>query len=87
MQPLLERSGGLGGIPDNVGEVFGEAYRAGIRIHTNSWGSTTSGLICTYDNAGTQIDAFVKKYPDMVVSCAAGNEGVDVVRNGVVDFK
>lgn len=41
-QSLLDAEGGLSGIPDDLGALLGQAYSAGARIHTNSWGRTFS---------------------------------------------
>lgn len=87
MQSLLDDSGGLGGIPADVSNLFEEARKAGARVHTNSWGPTQAGLPYSYENAGSQIDSFIKKNPEMVICFAAGNEGIDRDRNGIVDFK
>ena len=40
-QSLQDPSGGLGGIPDDLNDLFQVAYNDGARIHTNSWGGPT----------------------------------------------
>ena len=87
MQSVLDDEGNLGGLPNNVSKLFDEAYKSGARVHTNSWGPTTSGLAYTTGDSGPQIDKFVRNHPDMVICFAAGNEGIDADRNGIVDFK
>lgn len=82
MQSVLDSSGGLGGLPSDLNELFDQAYQAGARVHTNSWGAATSGA---YDTEAGQVDQFVWSQPDMVVLFAAGNEGVDSDGNGVID--
>ncbi|KAK5653727.1 hypothetical protein OQA88_7883 [Cercophora sp. LCS_1] len=88
MQSLLDRSGGLGGIPDDLGDLFLPPYQDhGARIHTNSWGSsprTPSQL--PYDPSSAEIDDFVHSHRDMVILFAAGNDGIDAKRpDGVID--
>jgi hypothetical protein len=83
-QSLLDAEGGLGGIPDDLGDLLQQAYDAGARIHTNSWGANffikplarfmTTGR---YTPESAQVDRFLWEHPDMVVLFAAGNEGVD----------
>jgi subtilisin family serine protease len=83
-QSLLDADGGLGGIPDDLGDLLQQAYDAGARIHTNSWGANffvkplarfmTTGR---YTPESAQVDRFLWEHPDMVVLFAAGNEGVD----------
>jgi len=86
MQSLLDGNGELGGIPAKVDGLFSQAYTANARIHTNSWGPTIPGLPYTSGNAGAEIDNFIKEHPDMLICFAAGNEGIDVDQNGVVNF-
>ncbi|OCK90296.1 subtilisin-like protease [Cenococcum geophilum 1.58] len=86
MQSLLDSSGGLRGIPDDLNELFQQAYDAGARIHTNSWGSTSRfGTQLPYDSTSTNIDDFVNKHPSMVILFAAGNDGADKDKNGKID--
>lgn len=72
----------LTGIPDDLRTLFQQAYDAGARIHSNSWGSDAAGDY-TLDSANT--DDFVWNHRDMVVTFSAGNSGVDANGNGVVD--
>lgn len=92
-QSLLDADGGLGGLPDDLGDLYRQAYDAGARIHTNSWGANffipplarflTAG---TYPPASVQTDRFAWEHKDMVIIFAAGNEGNDAVPlDGVVD--
>jgi serine protease AprX len=84
LQSLLDRRGGLGGIPIDLHDLFQPPYDAdGARVHTNSWGSTVPGL--PYDASSREIDDFVWNHPDMVICFAAGNSGADGNNNGVVD--
>ena len=40
MQSLLDSGGGLGGIPDDLHDLFEPAFNDKARVHTNSWGTT-----------------------------------------------
>lgn len=45
---------------------------AGARVHSDSWGESTSGVYSTTDY---QVDAFVAANPDMIVVVSCGNTG------------
>jgi serine protease AprX len=84
VQSLLDRTGGLGGIPDDLTDLFEPPYRDdGARVHTNSWGSTRPGA--PYDSTAREIDLFVWNNPDLVICFAAGNEGRDGDADGIID--
>jgi hypothetical protein len=72
----------LTGLPDDLRNMYQQAYDAGARIHSNSWGAALAGEY-TLDSVNT--DSFVWTNPDMVITFSAGNEGVDANANGVVD--
>jgi hypothetical protein len=72
----------LTGLPDDLRDMYQQAYDAGARIHSNSWGAALAGEY-TIDSANT--DAFVWANPDMTITFSAGNEGTDANANGVVD--
>jgi len=82
MQSVMDAGGGLEGIPNDLRELFQQAYDDGARIHNNSWGSSNHG---EYDASCRQLDTFVWSHPDMVILCAAGNDGIDADWNGVID--
>nr|KMM67516.1 kp-43 peptidase [Coccidioides posadasii RMSCC 3488] len=85
VQSLLDGRGNLGGIPDDLTQLFIQPYNEdNARIHTNYWGST-SGRQLPYDASSSEIDRFVWEHPDIVVLFAAGNDGIDIDRNGVID--
>ena len=71
-QSLLDANGGLGGLPLNLNDLFDEAYKAGARIHNNSWGANTAS---EYTLDGEEVDEYVFNHKDMLVVIAAGNEG------------
>ena len=72
----------LAGLPDDLTPLFDWAYRKGARIHSNSWGGGDPGA---YDAQCEQLDRFVWGHPDFCVLFAAGNDGTDRDKNGVVD--
>ena len=77
--PML---GGLG-VPSKLGDLYGKAYTAGARIHTNSWGK--AGDFGGYDSFAQQTDEFTAANPDMLIIFAAGNSGVDMDKDGRID--
>lgn len=84
LQSLLDSAGGLGGIPVNLQTLFATPYSAdGARVHTNSWGSTLGDG--RYDSQAFELDDFVWQNRDCIICFAAGNEGTDADRDGVVD--
>lgn len=75
--------GSLGGLPDNLYDLYLQAYTGGARIHTNSWGSTSAGAYTTYSN---QTDDFMNTHQDMLILFSAGNSGIDSNSDGKVDL-
>jgi hypothetical protein len=71
-QSILDANGGLGGLPDNLADLFQPAYDAGVRVHNNSWGAYLQGR---YDTTAMDVDQFVYDNPDFLPVIAAGNEG------------
>lgn len=87
-QSLQDAGGGLGGIPDDLNDLFQVAYNDGARIHTNSWGGVTGSggnPYGGYTANAQEVDQFTWTHQDMVVLFAAGNEGTDQNGNGVID--
>lgn len=80
---------GLAGIPADLKELFQEAYDDGARIHTNSWGSSLTPwgvpMYGQYTADSRNIDEFVWNHKDMAILFAAGNDGKDQDKDGVVD--
>jgi serine protease AprX len=84
LQSVLDAGGGLGGLPDALGDLFIKPYKTDkIRIHTNSWGST--GNFGVYDQQAHDLDQFVHEHRDMLICFSAGNEGTDRNENGQID--
>jgi serine protease AprX len=72
----------LTGLPSDLNQLYAQAYTAGARIHSNSWGSSQAGV---YTANSAQSDQFVWNNEDMVITFSAGNAGADANANGVVD--
>ncbi|WP_172632559.1 S8 family serine peptidase [Methanohalophilus mahii] len=53
-----------------LNQLFIEAYNNGSRIHSNSWGSSSS-----YATDAKALDNFTWHHPDMLILFAAGNDG------------
>lgn len=80
-QSILTDSATLN-LPDDLNEFYQPPYDLGARIHSDSWGSAVYG---EYTSDSMTTDEFVWDHPDMLPVFAAGNEGIDADRNGVVD--
>lgn len=87
--PLNRSAALLGGIPKgSLARLFDEAYEAGARIHTNSWGSPLppqTRIQRPYDGRSESIDLFVWEHQDMTILFAAGNDGQDIDKDGTLD--
>ena len=84
LQSILDSSGGLGGLPNDLNDLFQPPYDDDdVRIHTNSWGSTVGNG--QYNSNSSEVDEFVWEHRDCVICFSAGNEGEDVNANGVID--
>jgi hypothetical protein len=55
--------------------VFEWAYRAGARVHSDSWGADASGQ---YSDLDFQVDEYSWTHPDLLFVVAAGNNGDEV---------
>ena len=73
---------GLVGLPADLSSLFQQAYDAGARVHNNSWGGGSPGA---YDGYAEQADRFMWKNKDFLILFAAGNDGCDGNRDGIVD--
>jgi serine protease AprX len=62
----------LGGIPDDLADLFTHAYEQDARIHSNSWGKAVAA---DYDSLCDDLDTFVWEHKDFLVIVAAGNSG------------
>jgi subtilisin family serine protease len=85
MQSVLDDKGGLGGIPEDLTQVFQQAYDLGARIHSNSWGVPYQQGGNVYDAQSAQVDKFMWEHPDYTILFAAGNDG-DYDQNSQTDY-
>jgi hypothetical protein len=72
----------LTGLPSDLRQLYQQAYNAGARIHSNSWGAAVAGQ---YNTNSANTDDFIWNNRDMTITFSAGNSGVDVNQDGVVD--
>ena len=72
----------LTGLPSDLRQLYQQAYNAGARVHSNSWGSDAAGAY-TADSVST--DDFIWNHRDMTITFSAGNAGVDANGDGVID--
>ncbi len=70
------------GIPDDLNQLFQQAYNDGARIHSNSWNDRRLGQ---YTGESEDIDEFMWNHKDSVIVFSASNAGQDADRDGVVD--
>jgi hypothetical protein len=71
-QSLLDNMGGLAGLPNDLNDLFEEAYQNGARIHNNSWGAIAYSI---YRMSSMEVDEFIDTHPDMLIIISSGNEG------------
>ena len=74
---------GLGGIPNDLGDMFDLAAANGSRVHTNSWGSSVAGY---YTTKSMQSDMSALEHDNLVIMFAAANEGIDGDGDGEIDL-
>ncbi|KAH6988212.1 peptidase S8/S53 domain-containing protein [Ilyonectria sp. MPI-CAGE-AT-0026] len=71
--------------PADLTTLFEPPYKAGARVHSNSLGKRSkisANGVCIqlgYTDPARKIDTFVWDNPEMVICCAAGNQGKDPV--------
>jgi len=70
------------GIPTDLRSLFQQAYNAGARIHSNSWGSAVAG---DYTQDSAYADESIWTNKDLTITFSAGNEGIDANADGVID--
>jgi hypothetical protein len=64
LQSVLDSRGGLGGLPDDLNELFRPPYATDkARVHSNSWG--TPGNPGVYDQQAHEVDDFMYRHRDM----------------------
>ena len=66
----------LSSIPFGLDGYFRQAYNAGARIHSNSWGKPSgSAGDNAYSYRSREVDDFMWKHPDFLIFFANGNDG------------
>jgi serine protease AprX len=84
LQSMLDSTGGLGGIPADLHDLFQPPYdNETARVHSNSWGMLDPSL--AYNTRSTEIDDFAWTHQDLVILFLAGNSGTDADSNGAVE--
>ncbi|WP_110514983.1 S8 family serine peptidase [Herpetosiphon llansteffanensis] len=93
-------NGNIVGLPTDFYPMYQQAYNAGARIHSNSWGDVTGPVTDTealyggYPYSAQRTDQFLWEHPDYTMLFGAGNSGADgevgemgfcTGGNGVVD--
>ncbi|EKD28696.1 MAG: hypothetical protein ACD_79C00243G0002, partial [uncultured bacterium] len=68
----IGNGGTLSGIPSDLTSYFLQAYNAGARIHSNSWGSAVNGAYTSYSQ---DADEFMWNHKDFLICFSAGNSG------------
>ncbi len=58
------------------------AIAKNVHVHSNSWGAASKGA---YDAMAAAYDDYIWNHPDVLVVFAAGNEGVDENKDGLID--
>ncbi|RLE25828.1 MAG: hypothetical protein DRJ65_06860, partial [Acidobacteria bacterium] len=71
LQDVGNSSGGLAGLAGDLTDMFRQAYDAGARIHSDSWGTTAS----VYDGTALDMDEFMFRNQDFLFVVAMGNSG------------
>ena len=74
----------LGGLPDSIQDLFKQAYTAGARIHSDSWGFG-SDYAGRYVYDAVDADDYMWSHQNFLAVVSAGNDGVDKDGDGVVD--
>jgi len=67
-----DASGCLTGLANDYGDIFGQAWNAGVRVHSNSWGSASGSV---YGADSVSADEFLYRHEDFSLFFAAGNSG------------
>ncbi len=71
MQDVGDSGGGLSGLAGDLTNMFQQAYDAGARIHSDSWGNTSSA----YGSTALDVDEFMWRHEDFLFLIAMGNSG------------
>ncbi len=80
-QACENASGGLV-LPSDLNTLFNQARTSGAWVHSNSWGSADAGQ---YTSDSQDVDENIWTNKNFSILFAAGNEGVDANRDGMID--
>lgn len=80
---VFQALGDLSLLPDDLNQLFAQAYGGGARVHNNSWGAPGAG---EYTASSEDVDEFSWDNPDFLLVFAAGNSGADSDADGVIDL-
>lgn len=87
---VMQSIGGSNGtlsLPTDVEQLLlGPYQNDGVRVHSDSWGTNSTGTTGQYLLQSWQIDDACWQARDLVVVFAAGNSGTDANGDGVVDL-
>ena len=70
-------------MPPTLDKLYQAAFDNGARIQSNSWGAPNS--LGRYDAWAALTDQFMFNHPDFLAMFAAGNDGSDTNKDGVID--
>ena len=82
IQSVMDEWGTLAGLPEDLNELFLEAYTNDARIHSDSWGASVDGAYTVDSRAA---DEFLWNHQDMLILFAASNDGADSLPTGNPD--
>jgi len=71
----IGNGGSLTGIPSDLNIYLQQAYNAGARLHSNSWGSSVGGAYTSY---AQDADEFMWNHKDFLALFSAGNSGSEL---------
>ena len=75
----------LDGLPVDTHSLLSQAYDAGARIHSDSWGYTNADYHGDYLYAAVYSDGYMWTNQNFLMVIAAGNDGIDADKDGVID--
>ncbi|NJL28711.1 MAG: S8 family serine peptidase [Thermoanaerobaculia bacterium] len=67
-----DTTGCLTGTTGDLALMFQQAHSVGVRVHSNSWGSSTGGA---YGSSDQEVDNALWELEDMIIFYSAGNNG------------
>jgi len=82
-QATANNAGSLVGLPSDLNTLFSQSDSAGADLHTNSWGSGAAGMYTSYSQ---DVDEYIWDHKDFLILFSAGNEGIDMDGDGVIDL-